>query len=145
MLEWSSSLSVGIPEIDAQHRTLLEQAAALEAAVRARRPADRMEELFLFLQEYANAHFESEERVMREVGYAGLPDQVQEHSEFRRRLASLVPHWESEGPSAAMTMALLGFLDHWLQVHITGSDQKLGAFLREHRVTGRSRPSRRAG
>ena len=44
-----------------------------------------------------------------------------------------------------MTMALLGFLDHWLQVHITGCDQKLGAFLREHRVTGRSRGARRAG
>jgi hemerythrin len=145
LLDWSDSLSVGVPEIDAQHRTLLERAAALQAAVAAREPAVRVEELFTYLQDYASAHFDSEERVMREAGYPGLQEHVMEHAEFRRRLASLVPHWESEGASTALTVALLGFLEHWLEVHVTTTDQRMGACLRRHRAPARREASRRAG
>ncbi len=145
MLDWSDSLSVGVPEIDAQHRTLLERAAALQAAVAAREPAIRVEELFAYLQDYASAHFDSEERVMREAGYPGLQEHAMEHADFRRRLASLVPHWESEGASTALTVALLGFLDHWLEVHVTTTDQRMGDHLRQRRSPGRHEPRRRAG
>ena len=138
MLEWTTSLAVGVSEIDAQHRTLFERAAELEAAVRAREPGGRVGSIFECLDEYARAHFASEERLMREVDYPEMERHVHEHLEFRRRLASLVPHWESEGPSAAMTMALLGFLDRWLSDHVTASDRQLGAFVREWRVRARA-------
>jgi hemerythrin len=145
MLDWSESISVGVPEIDAQHRTLLARAAALQAAVAARESSARVEELFAYLQDYAVAHFDSEERVMREAGYPGLQEHMMEHAEFRRRLASLVPHWESEGESTALTVALLGFLDHWLEVHVTTTDQRMGDFLRQRQGAGRRVASRRAG
>jgi hemerythrin len=146
MLEWTTSLTVGVPEIDAQHRTLFERAADLETAVRTNQPWKQMEKLFAYLEEYARAHFESEERLMREVGYPETADHVHEHSEFKRRLASLVPHWESEGPSTAMTMALMGFLDGWLATHVGTSDQRFGVFLRERRAhVGRPRRARQAG
>jgi hemerythrin len=138
MLEWTTSLAVGVSEIDAQHRTLFERAAELEAAVRSREPGKRVGALFEYLDEYARAHFASEERLMREVAYPEMEFHVHEHAEFRRCLASLVPHWESEGPSAAMTMALLGFLDEWLADHVTTSDQRLGAHVREWRVRARA-------
>jgi hemerythrin len=132
MLPWKPSLAIGVAEIDAQHRTLFERAARFEAAVQAREPSIRLQELFTFLEDYARAHFAAEEQLMRDVGYPRLAEHVQEHSEFRRRLQSLLPQLESEGDSTALSLALRGLLELWLTDHVTSSDQRIGEYLREH-------------
>ncbi len=129
MLAWTPSLTIGVAEIDAQHRALFEQAANFEAAVKAREPC-RLEELFGYLQVHARVHFEAEERLMLEVSYPRLNEHVREHSEFKRRLQSLVPHWEVEGDSSALLLALLGFLHFWLTDHVKNSDQRIEGYLR---------------
>jgi hemerythrin-like metal-binding protein len=66
---WSPAFAIGVPEIDAQHEALFERAALFAAAVQARRPPDRLEELFDFLAAYALEHFDLEERTMAKLGY----------------------------------------------------------------------------
>jgi hemerythrin len=127
---WQPSLAIGIAEIDAQHEALFEHAARFEAAVKAREPNPRLAELFGFLTRYAAFHLAAEERLLREARYPGLAEHARQHADFRRRLASLVPHWESEGGSTALLLALVGFLDLWLRDHVMRSDQRIGAFLR---------------
>jgi hemerythrin len=130
MLAWDPSLSIGVPEIDEQHRSLFERAARFDAAVRSGVHGAEIRELFSFLAGYANEHFESEERLMREAGYPRLASHALEHAEFRRRLATLLPHWESEGDSSALLMAVSGFLMRWLREHIAASDRAIGDHLR---------------
>jgi hemerythrin len=130
VFRWTSSLEIGVPEIDAQHRSLFERADQFATAVQVKRPMDRLEELFAFLAAYALEHFAAEERYMREVGYPQLPRHIQEHAQFKRQLASLVPQWSMEGDSQALLMALLGFLKSWLPEHIAGSDQRIGEYVR---------------
>jgi hemerythrin-like metal-binding protein len=130
---WSPSLEIGVPEIDAQHRSLFERADQFATAVQSREPMYRLEELFAFLVEYALEHFAAEERYMRGVGYPQLPQHIQEHAQFRRQLAYLVPHWSTEGDSQALLMALMGFLKSWLTEHVTGSDQRIGEYVRSRK------------
>ena len=130
MLAWDPSLAIGIPEIDEQHRSLFEQATRFDAAVRSGLKGKEIQGLFSFLAGYANEHFEAEERIMREAGYPRLASHVLEHAEFRRRLATLLPHWESEGDSTALLMAVSGFLMRWLREHIAASDRAIGDHLR---------------
>jgi hemerythrin-like metal-binding protein len=130
MISWKPSLSIGVPEIDAQHQALFEKAACFEAAVKAREPNHRLAELFGFLSRYATVHLGAEERLLRETRYPGLPEHVRQHADFQRRLGALVPHWESEGASTALLLALVGFLDLWLRDHVTSSDQRIGDYLR---------------
>jgi len=129
MLVWKPSLVIGVPEIDAQHKALFEHAASFEAAVKARGPY-RLKELFAYLHSYARVHFDVEERLMREVGYPRLAEHVQQHSDFKRRLQSLIPHWEIEGDSAALLLALQGFLHFWLADHVRHSDSRIDDYLR---------------
>jgi hemerythrin len=129
MLKWSPSLAIGVAEIDVQHKTLFDRAERFEAAVHAGERYDRLEELFAFLAEYALEHFAAEERIMREARYSDLAEHMAEHREFKQRLGSLMPQWDSEGASPAMLIALLGFLDSWLTSHVKGSDQRIAAFL----------------
>jgi len=130
MLSWAPSLAIGVAEIDAQHKTLFERVGRLEAAVEAGEPYFRLEELFAFLNTYALTHFAAEEGLMRKVGYPGLSEHVREHLEFRQRLGSLIPQWESEGDSKATLVAVLAFLDSWLTEHVKNSDQRIGDYLR---------------
>jgi hemerythrin len=130
MLTWTPAYEIGVPEIDAQHRTLFERAGMLAAAVQAGEPYDRLEDLFTYLARYAVEHFEAEERLMREVGYPGLAEHASQHLAFRTRLLSLIPQWDSEGASRALLLAMLGFLDSWLDEHITDADRRIAAFVR---------------
>jgi hemerythrin-like metal-binding protein len=130
---WATSLEIGVSEIDAQHRSLFERAKTFANAVEAKQSMVRLEELFAFLAEYALEHFAAEERYMREVGYPQLPQHTQEHAQFGRQLASLVPHWGMEGDSQAVLMALLGFLKGWLTEHVSGSDQRIGEYVRSRK------------
>jgi hemerythrin len=126
---WTQTLAIGIAEIDRQHRALFERAAKFEAAVKARKPAYHLEELFSYLEHHMQTHFEAEERFMRERGYPHLAEHLKEHLEFKRTLHSLLPHWESEGESPALVMALVGLLDQWLTEHVSTSDRDFGEFM----------------
>ena len=130
MLAWDPSLAIDVPEIDDQHRSLFEQAAQFDAAVRSGVSSRELQDLFAFLSRYAQEHFEAEERLMREAGYPRLASHALEHAEFRRRLATLLPHWESEGDSSSLLMAVSGFLMRWLREHIASSDRAIGEYLR---------------
>jgi hemerythrin len=135
MLVWKPSLELGVAEIDAQHKALFEVAGRFSAAVEARESVAVLEELFAFLAEYALDHFAAEERLMREVGYPELAQHIQEHTLFKRQLASLVPQWSSEGASPAVLMALRGFLELWLTEHVTTSDQRIGDYVRNSQLS----------
>lgn len=133
MFAWTPSLEIGVPEIDAQHRSLFERANRFATAVQSREPMHRLEELFAFLAEYAMEHFAAEERFMREIGYPQLMEHMNEHRQFRRQLSSLVPQWNTEGESTAVLLGLLSFLKSWLTEHIAGSDQRIGDYARIRR------------
>ncbi|HEX9051709.1 MAG TPA: hypothetical protein VF841_14355 [Anaeromyxobacter sp.] len=51
-LEWTQALSVGVEEIDAQHRELFRRAARLLEGIRGGEP-EELGQLFDFLHEYA--------------------------------------------------------------------------------------------
>jgi hemerythrin len=130
MFTWDSSLSIDVAEIDDQHRELFAQAARFDAAVRAGESGKEIQQLLGFLSRYAVEHFAAEERLMREVEYPRYPSHALEHAEFRRRLATLLPHWESEGDSISLLMALSGFLVRWLREHVATSDRAIGDHIR---------------
>jgi hemerythrin len=130
MLTWSPQFEIGVLEIDAQHRTLLERVGRFGDAVRAGEPYERLEELFLYLSRYAVEHFEAEERLMQGMNYPDLAAHAAEHQAFKKRLRSLVPQWDSEGASRALLLALQGFLETWLVDHILKRDQRIGEYVR---------------
>ena len=129
-LEWTSALEVGIADIDSQHRELFARVARVRDAAFSGATSE-VARTIGFLVAYVGFHFEAEERLMRETEYPGLVEQVRQHADFNRRLRSLVPHWESEGGSTALLLALTGALDLWLRDHVTSCDQRFGDFLRD--------------
>jgi len=127
--EWSSSLVVGVPEIDEQHQELFRRAERLIHALRA---GDRseVEPLIRYLSDYAVSHFEAEERCMERAGYPGLTGHRAAHQQFRDEFQGLLRDYQRKGPTPLVTLSIHNWLSDWLRHHIGGADVDLGAWLK---------------
>ncbi|MCB2100942.1 MAG: hemerythrin family protein [Rhodobacterales bacterium] len=119
-LQWQASYSVGVPVLDAQHKSLLRLINRLEAeGDRAGMVAYVFDELDAYIRE----HFRDEERLMAAAGYPDLEPHKAEHRRFNDWLSSVKVAYNSGGVSAFYITETVGnFLKDWLVGHILGSD-----------------------
>jgi hemerythrin len=126
-IQWSPSLAVGVPEIDAQHQELFRRAEKLITALRA---GDRteVEPLVRYLDEYVVEHFSAEERYMREIGYPGLEAHRATHEAFREDFAEMLRDYVRKGPTPLVALTMHNWLSDWLRRHVGGIDVEIGRF-----------------
>ena len=126
-IQWSPSLAVGVPEIDAQHQELFRRADRLVSALRA---GDRgaVQPLVRYLTEYVVEHFAAEERYMREIGYPGLEGHRAAHDAFREDFAEMLADYERKGPTPLVALSMHNWLSDWLRRHVGGLDVEIGRY-----------------
>jgi hemerythrin len=127
-LEWTSSLRVGVDEIDDQHQEIFRRSARLINALKAGNRAE-VEPLIRFLTDYAMSHFECEERWMTEAEYPGLTAHRDAHQRFKDELREMTREYQRKGPTPLMALTVHNWLAHWLRLHIGGADVELGRWL----------------
>ena len=124
-LEWSEELCVGVPVIDEQHARLVALLNRIDDALRTGQGKEsvmlRFEELIAFTRD----HFETEERLMDEYGYA---DAVLHKQTHRKLLDDLLSIQQRQCDNASLILTLRALKD-WLSRHITDSDRRLGEAL----------------
>ena len=123
-LEWSGELCVGVPVIDEQHARLAALLNQIDDALKTGQGKEsimmRFEELIAFTRD----HFETEERLMEEYGYA---DAIL-HKQMHRKLLDDLLSLKRQSASASL-MLILRTLKDWLHRHITDDDRRLGEAL----------------
>lgn len=134
--------ATGIPQVDREHRELVERMGELERLVgelntRAVREEDwdRVDALLEFLGEYAQTHFRHEEDLLSRYHYPGLARHVGEHRRFRERLAELVATLKGDR-RITFVVDMRFFLLEWLLTHIARSDMEYVPFLQERMGRG---------
>jgi hemerythrin len=127
LVEWSDALSIGIPEIDNQHRVLIDLLNQLHAAIREQRGRAECGEILERLIEYTRVHFATEESVMSIFRYPELEAHRQEHQQLIDEVSDLKARYDRE--QVNVSMELIHFLKVWLQKHIVDSDKKAGQFV----------------
>lgn len=128
-LVWDKTLSVEVPEIDDDHRKLVDLFNLLNRAVANEESRDYTEALLDELISCTIWHFKHEERLMLKYGYQGLEEHRLEHAELVDSVKALQQKFLSGGsPTSSEDIE---FLEHWLTGHIYGADMELGAFLAE--------------
>jgi len=134
--EWREEFSIGVAEIDAQHRELLEQMRKLSDRVRSGTSLE-VNETLDFLGHYVVDHFRDEERLMRESSYPFLEQHLHEHRTFHSyylKLRAEIDTGSSDPTYINFRVQLL--LVDWLINHTTKTDRHLGSFLRNPAVLG---------
>ena len=128
MMPWSPTLSIGVAQIDAQHKTLVEQADKLFEASKNNQGKERVGELLNFLEDYTKKHFADEEKYMLSIGYPGYNEQKTAHTEFVRQLAKLRADYSASGGNLLVILNANQLVVQWLTQHISSMDRKIGQF-----------------
>ena len=126
-LVWDNILSVGIEEIDEDHRRLVNLFNILNHSVT---EGDASDYLAAVLEELISCtvwHFSHEERLMLKYGYEEIAEHKMEHQELIKSAKELQQKVLQAGKLVANED--IEFLEHWLTEHILTADMKLGSYL----------------
>lgn len=128
IISWSPEMSVGDPQLDKDHRLLLNEINALYVKHKSLdRPA--VEHLLSALLAYSISHFHREEALMRRISYSGLHQHVQLHEAFTARIQQFIEHYRRED-QPDLGESMLHFLADWWKDHILNEDQGYAAARR---------------
>jgi hemerythrin len=126
-IEWSDALSVGVKEIDDQHKGLINMLNELNKAIQGGWGKEARKEVIDKLIEYTRVHFTTEESVMRISGYPDVEAHKKQHETLIVMVSDYVKKYEQD-PNAS-SYDLLFFLKRWLTEHIVKTDKTLGEYL----------------
>jgi hemerythrin len=129
-IEWRDSLSIGVEEIDNQHKQLLSHFDQLLKACEMGKGLEELKRLLGFLDGYVVKHFNDEESIQRLRNYPDYADHKKEHESFIARLKLLKLEISNEGVALHHLMETNNLLLKWLLHHISTVDVKLGAYLK---------------
>ncbi len=132
LVEWTDALSVGLDEIDSQHKVLVGMLNDLHAAILGHRGSVECRAVLDRLAEYTRVHFTTEEGLMRLLKYPGFEIHRKQHEELLQEVVAL--QRKLDNGQASISFELLHFLKVWLSKHITESDKRFGAFALDHGV-----------
>lgn len=131
-INWSEDFSVKVREIDAQHKTLVEMINQLHQSMLDNRGIEAQKTIIEKMVEYANVHFESEEKHMRRLAYPGYQQHKTEHVHFAEKAFELQKRFNDTG--FVLTLEILSFLRNWLQEHILVIDKQYSHHFNENGV-----------
>jgi hemerythrin-like metal-binding protein len=134
-MEWTKDLSVGIEEIDEQHKELISRINDLVDSVRQHVCKYKIGDVIKFLEEYIFVHFGDEEGLMKKYGYPDYPAHKAQHEYFIREFADLKIELEKlEGGkkrgSYDLSVETNRIVVDWILDHIAKVDKRLGAYLK---------------
>ena len=129
-IEWNDSYLLGIPEIDNQHKKLLELANDLHEAAAGSEENYKlnMSKVLKKLTDYTVYHFSNEEDFMRKYGYAGVDIHKTAHDNFigevNHQNNQLSDDKKEDG------MRFYSYMVNWVLTHIAKADKIWAAYVK---------------
>ena len=131
-IEWSNELSVGIEEIDAQHKVLVDLLNQIHEAIQQRHGAEVTARILEKLGEYTRTHFAVEESLMRIMHYPDYERHKAEHDKLIEQLN--VFHAKLVAGKTSISFELAHFLKVWLTKHIMETDKYYTPYFLEQGI-----------
>jgi hemerythrin len=128
IINWKDEFSVGVKELDDQHKKLVRMVNALIAEQNSLTDPTTIADLLTQMTEYAQVHFRAEEYLMAEYGYDQKGQQEKQHQAFIDETISF--HSSADIGSNILSVALLDYLSTWLINHILTEDMQYKEFFK---------------
>jgi len=130
LFEWSDDFSVGVQEIDEQHKELVSLLNQLHVAIHEHHGSEAARRILDELADYTKTHFMVEESLMRISNYPEFEAHKQFHEDLIGQVQALQEKLDSG--QATITFELLHFLKVWLTRHINEADKRFGVHFTQH-------------
>jgi hemerythrin len=129
LIKWSGKYSIGIREIDNQHKGLVIIINELFVAMSEGKAKNKLDDIFDYLTEYTKKHFHTEEVALFKYAYPDIEQHKKEHQKFILKLKELKSDFKND--KVTVTLEVLNFLKDWLLNHILISDKKYAAHIQK--------------
>jgi len=127
-LVWSEKLSVGMNDIDAQHKHFIDIINKTNDAVDTGAPRGAQKKVLDDLIGYGRYHFETEEMYFVKFKYPHAREHMAEHAKLLEKVILFYNRFES-GENVASE--LLSFLKSWLTDHLQKHDMKYSEYFKK--------------
>lgn len=128
VITWSEMMSVGVPSLDADHKTLLGLINDLHRSIGDNEEYATLGSVLKSLVDYADYHFAREERVMAACRYPAMASHIVSHHKLAKQVRDLKERYDVDR-TAVRAKECLNFLNKWLVDHICSSDMDYRAFV----------------
>lgn len=134
-MEWSDTLSVGIAEIDSQHRELIDRMNTLFQALSDDQGSQEIVSAFSFLDDYVVTHFDTEERYMDRIARMGgvYPQHdlhKAEHAAFVRDFREMQADLGDCAANPLFISEFKSWMKNWIILHVMKVDQGLCSLVK---------------
>ena len=123
---WSDAYSVGIPQIDTQHKGLIRLINELHASMAAGQGKQTLGRTLDELVHYTESHFSYEEGMLRQKRYSNVSNHQVIHQKLTKEVSDLRDRYRAN--KLTLTLDVMRFLKSWLSDHILVHDM---AYARE--------------
>jgi hemerythrin len=124
-MQWKDEYSVGITEIDDQHKGIIDLFSVINAAIEAREGWSDVFFKLEQLRDHARFHFALEESLMRMHSYSKHAEHVDQHKHFLDKLDQL----QMTTLSRQVTMNTIHYLSNWYTDHMQTQDREFVSYL----------------
>jgi hemerythrin len=120
-MNWDDKFSVGVEEIDAQHKNLIGMVNEFYDGVKSD-DQKALGSLLTSLIEYAVRHFATEEKYMKKFNYPGTATHIKEHRSFAEKATDVQKRVDSG--KLILSLEITSFVKNWIVNHVLGTDKK---------------------
>jgi hemerythrin len=124
---WTPELSIGIDEIDAQHKLLVDMINRIYIALVNQSPREEATQIFDELVQYTYVHFAVEECLFRITNYPDYDNHKALHDTLKQQVIETRDRF-TRG-EIGLDLKLMAFLRSWLEDHILGEDKHYATHL----------------
>ena len=122
MIIWNENFSIGIPDLDKEHKYLIDIINQLSESMTANHSRDTLPEIIEQLYDYIGTHHSHEEALMQKSNYPNFPNHHQEHKNFHNNIIELHKLYATD---LLYAKNLLNTLQDWVINHICNIDREL--------------------
>ncbi len=124
---WDDSYSIGIAEIDQQHKEMFGTMMGLHRAMLAGQSGQRIEPALLEMMRGCESHFRTEEALMAFHRFPDLKNHKSEHALITAQLQVFLADHKAGKPG--LIVDLLEYLEDWQGIHVLQHDMKYRDYL----------------
>lgn len=130
-IEWRDALCVGEPQIDSDHKHLVQLINDFEVAITGHIDHKRIATVLLGLVDYTGQHFTREEEIQLKIRYPFVESHRKQHRDVLKKLGAVLQEYtESHGDNRdKLIRDLTNFLKTWLVDHIIESDLRMRPYV----------------
>jgi len=125
MTVWNSRFETGNVVIDNDHKALIAQINALEAALKAGTAKEQLAPMIGFLNKYVRDHFAREEGIMRRLQCPASGQNCTAHIALVQKLDAWVDRLNTGGATTPLVLEIYREASAWLVQHIVNVDCQL--------------------